>query len=148
MSIQRPAGALLVPAPTPDAETPLGSTPVGRSASCGSPATWSGLLGPVQDHVEDVLHHCRVERRGRLIEQDNVRPLQGSGDGGALLLTTGQLCRIDVPFVTDGDVCQSRLGASKVGPDVGSTHDRAVEGEIWRASKWGDFWRSVYFRCA
>ena len=50
------------------------------------------IPGDAVEGVLDVLFGVAVERRGRLVQQQDRRPLQdGAGDGDALLLAAGQL---------------------------------------------------------
>ena len=61
----------------------------------------------VLDDVEDLAHELRVERGGRLVEQEDLglggeRP----GDGDALLLTAGQLARPGVGLVGQTDALE------------------------------------------
>jgi hypothetical protein len=53
------------------------------------------LLGERHHGVEHLLHHLRVEGRGRLVEQHDLRAhAQRARDGDALLLAAGELARI------------------------------------------------------
>ncbi len=49
-------------------------------------------FGEVDHHVEDLLDHLRVQRRGRLVEEHHLGlHREGAGDGDALLLAAGEL---------------------------------------------------------
>ena len=57
------------------------------------------------------MYHLRVQRRGGLIEQDDLGlHRQGSGDGGTLLLAAGKLIRIGMALVGNTDLGQQRFG--------------------------------------
>src|SRR5215212_1957174 len=61
--------------------------------------------------VEHLVDHLRVERRGRLVEEHQLGlHRQRAGDGGALLLTAGQLRGQLVRLVGDPDPLQQRQG--------------------------------------
>ena len=53
------------------------------------------LVGQLDHHVEHLLDHLRVERRGRLVEQHDLgRQAQRARDRHALLLAAGELQRV------------------------------------------------------
>ena len=55
-------------------------------------------------------HQLGVERRGRLIEEHDLRlHREGAGDGHTLLLSAGELGRIGIRLVTEADFFQKRL---------------------------------------
>ena len=55
------------------------------------------LLGEVDHHVEHLLDHLGVERRGRLVEEHDARVhAERAGDRDALLLAAGELAGIFV----------------------------------------------------
>ena len=60
------------------------------------------------DHgVEHLLDHLRIERRGRLVEQHDLRVhAQRAGDRDALLLAAGQLARIFAGLLGDLDALE------------------------------------------
>ena len=53
------------------------------------------LLRELNHNVQDFLDHLGVERRGRLVKQDDgLLGAQGASDGDALLLTTREILRV------------------------------------------------------
>src|SRR6266508_2586726 len=78
-------------------------------------------LGQLDHDVEDLLDHLRVERRGRLVEQDDLGAHgQRTGDGRTLLLAAGQLGRVALGLLGDADAREqfagTRLGLGLWGP--------------------------------
>ncbi len=70
----------------------------------GDPAVGEGF-----HHLQHFADHLRVERRGGLIEQDNLRRGgQGAGDGHPLLLAAGELRRHLLRFFFQSDLTQQR----------------------------------------
>ena len=71
-------------------------------------------LGQLLHHVEHLADHLRVERRGRLVEQQHLR-LHGQrpGDADALLLPAGKLRRIFVDVVLEPDADQKPPGRAR-----------------------------------
>ncbi|AGZ37553.1 6-pyruvoyl-tetrahydropterin synthase [Pseudomonas sp. VLB120] len=71
----------------------------------------TAFFGQCADNVKHFLDHFRIERRGRLVEQDDFG-LHGqrAGDGRALLLATGKLGGVAVTLVVDADLVQQRFG--------------------------------------
>ncbi|MCY1181498.1 hypothetical protein D9M73_220060 [compost metagenome] len=63
--------------------------------------------GQVADHVQHVVDQFRVEGRGRLVEQHDLRfHRQGSSDRHTLLLPTGELVRVLVGMGQQADLVQ------------------------------------------
>src|SRR3954451_3047844 len=64
-------------------------------------------------HVEDLVDHLRVERRGRLVEEHDLRGHgQGTRDRHALLLATRQLRGVLVSLRSDADPVEQLVGAA------------------------------------
>src|SRR3954447_21011096 len=64
-------------------------------------------------HVEDLVDHLRVERRGRLVEEHDLRVHgQGARDRHALLLAARQLRRVFVGLRSDADPAEQLAGAA------------------------------------
>ena len=58
------------------------------------------FLGQRVDHAQDLAHQLRIERRGRLVEQQHFRVhRQRAGDRDPLLLSAGKLPRIRMELV-------------------------------------------------
>ncbi|CAD5377913.1 hypothetical protein OF001_U250010 [Pseudomonas sp. OF001] len=104
-------GALLLDAALVE-EHHLAGNLAGEVHLVGDQQHGAAFLGQRTDHVEHFLDHLRIERRGRLVEQDHLGlHAQGAGDGRALLLAAGQLGRVAVALGGDADLGQQRLGA-------------------------------------
>ena len=69
------------------------------------------LVGQLLHDVQHLSHQLRVEGRGRLVEEHQLR-LHGEGPGyrDPLLLAAGQLRRIDVELLRETDLAQQLLG--------------------------------------
>ena len=65
--------------------------------------------GEAADHVQDLAHQLRIERRGDLVEEQDLG-LQGErpGDRHALLLAARELVRIGAELVAEADPRQQR----------------------------------------
>ncbi|EOD70532.1 6-pyruvoyl-tetrahydropterin synthase [Amycolatopsis vancoresmycina DSM 44592] len=85
---------------------PIGCPP-GEPHLVGDDEHRHAVLGEARHHVEDLLDHLRVQRRGRLVEQHDLGPhRQRPRDGDALLLATRKLRRVLVGLVGDADALQ------------------------------------------
>ncbi len=66
------------------------------------------------EQIEDLLAGVGVQRAGRLVGQDDIRPVdQGAGDGDALLLAAGEFVGAVVGAVAQADALQRRAGAAQ-----------------------------------
>ena len=82
------------------------------AASAG--ATFHVLGGELQDHLLHLADEFRIERRGNLVEQHQLRiEHQCAGDGDALLLAAGKLCRIGIGLGAEPEALEQRLGAGR-----------------------------------
>src|SRR5205085_11201589 len=68
--------------------------------------------GKLDHDIEDLLDHLRVERRGRLVEQHDLRlHAQRARDSDALLLTAGKLAGILVRLLRDAHPLEVEAGS-------------------------------------
>ena len=71
------------------------------------------LAGEVAHHRQHFADQLGVERRGRLVEQHQLRlHRQRAGDGDALLLAAGELDRVGVALVGEADALEQRLASA------------------------------------
>src|ERR1700722_17079489 len=69
------------------------------------------LLSQGAHHAKNLTDKLRIESRRRLIEQEHFRAHgESPGDGGALLLTAGQMRGIVMPALGDADLSEQRFG--------------------------------------
>ena len=69
-------------------------------------------LGEVAHHVEHLADELRVERRGRLVEQHQLRVhRQRARDRDALLLAAGERHRVGVVLVREADAVEQLTSA-------------------------------------
>ncbi len=69
-------------------------------------------LGEVAHHVEHLADELRVERRGRLVEQHQLRVhRQRARDRDALLLAAGERHRVGVALVAEADAVEQLASA-------------------------------------
>lgn len=65
------------------------------------------FLRELNHNVQDFLDHLEVERRSRLVKQDDgLLGAQGTGDGDALLLTTREILRILAGLMRHADALE------------------------------------------
>jgi YgiT-type zinc finger domain-containing protein len=80
------------------------ATCLGKAHLVGHAQHGHAFFGQLDHHVEHFLDHFGVERRGRLVEQHDLRlHAQRPGDRHALLLAAGQLPGILVRLLRDLD---------------------------------------------
>ena len=97
--------------------TPPSMSATPSATSLAKPISWVTTTmvmpsrGELLHHVEHLADQLRVERRGGLVEEHELRLHgQGAGDGDALLLPAGELRRVGVQLVVEADPREQRLG--------------------------------------
>ena len=94
----------------------------GEADLVGDDQHGAALVGQLPHHAQHLADQLDVERRGRLVEQDQLGlHRQHAGDGHALLLAAGQPLRIVVELMAEPDLGehlagQFRLAASRASP--------------------------------
>ena len=95
----------------------------------------------LEDDVEDLAHHLRVERGGDLVEEENLGVHhEGAHDGDALALAAGELARVVVGAVSQADALEqfvrpllgvgARFSRDQAGGERQVPHDRQVGEEL------------------
>ena len=88
-----------------------------------------------QQHFAD---HFRIERRGGLIEKNNLRRRgEGAGNGHALLLAAGELGRHLAGFILQPDLLQQRQRAFARGGFFPAVHALQRQGDIFLRRQMG-----------
>ena len=91
----------------------------------------------IAHHGQHLADEFGVERRGRLVEQDQLRPHgERAGDGDALLLAAGELRWIGVALVAEADAVEQRDARVARGLGRGSSQHahRAFDDVLQRPS--------------
>lgn len=94
--------------------------------------------GEIPHHVEDFRHQFRIERRRRLVEENEIRPhAHGAGDRNALLLAAGKFGWIVVRLVRKPHPLQQRRGSGarflhRLAEHVHRTLDDVFQGGLVR----------------
>ena len=85
------------------------------ATSRAKPSSWVTTIivmpvrGEVAHHLEHLADELGIERRGRLVEQHELRPhRQRAGDRDALLLAARELDRVGVALVGEPDPLEQR----------------------------------------